>query len=103
MSNILELMGIVDNVPTNQTRKCIKCGQIKLITEFQTNRSSYDNRCRECKLKYQKELNQVRKNPNVPPMPTHCDCCGKENPKTSNPFATNLALDHHYDDEGLQH
>jgi hypothetical protein len=101
MNNILELMGVVDNSVIEQTRKCIRCSQVKLISEFQTNRSSYDNRCRDCKLKYQKELNQVRKNPNIPPMPTHCDCCGKENPKLSNPFATNLALDHHYDDNGL--
>ena len=83
-------------------RLCNRCKKEKPLNMFQRNRAGHDNRCRDCKLAYQKELETLRKSGKVRPMPTHCECCGRENPKNTriDGMGINLALDHHYDDDG---
>ena len=90
------------NLEPETYRLCNRCKKEKPLYMFQRNRASYDNRCRDCKLSYQKELGALRKNANIPPMPTHCECCGRENPKNTriDGMGINLALDHHYDSDG---
>lgn len=97
--NLYQVLNLEDE-KAEEGKVCVRCNQYKPLSQFQKNRTGHDNRCRECKLSYQKELREVRNNPQIPPMPDHCQCCGKENPKGKVHGATNLALDHYYDDHG---
>jgi hypothetical protein len=99
MNNLYDILNI-DDKNLVDVKQCIRCGLNKPLFSFQKNRKSFDNRCRDCKLSYQKELRQVRNTHQIPPMPDNCDCCGKLNPKGKVYGATNLALDHHYDENG---
>ena len=74
---------------------CRDCGLKKPRTSFRLYRRATGDRecrstsCKSCQSKHNKTVNRIRKT--APPMPKHCECCGKEDDK--------LVLDHCHDTE----
>jgi hypothetical protein len=97
---IFEALGLEDNV---LSRVCDRCYTEKPLSEFYRHRANYDSRCIECLKKYQTEVKSLKQHPSTPPKPTHCECCGREDPKgkmVGTRKQVSLCMDHSYDAEG---
>jgi hypothetical protein len=91
-TKIYDLFG--DEILLN-SKSCVYCGIQKKITEFPKHihrNDGYDSRCKECKSKRGKLVDQIRKN--SPPKPKICDCCGKKPKEGNGRRKIGLALDH---------
>lgn len=67
------------------TKKCVYCGEDKLLSEFHNKHSgkySKDSRCKICKNERQKRVKYILKH-QAPPKPIQsiCGCCGKHTEK----------------------
>ena len=70
-----------------ETKKCSKCGKVKLLTEFGNNQSTntggdvyFRPECKECTSSVSKGKRQAFKmagNPHYPEIGCACDLCGK--------------------------
>jgi hypothetical protein len=107
MIDLIQLLGLPTvNHVLDGSKPCIHCKITKPLNEFPKkfdNYDGHDNRCFICKKKTERDKFKLKKDPSTPPMPTHCDICGIENPKglkIPGRKTTSLALDHSYDDKG---
>lgn len=76
-------------------KRCVLCGVEKKITEFPEHshrNDGYDSRCKVCKSKRAKLVNEIRKK--SPPKPQLCDCCGKKPKEGNGRRKVGLSLDH---------
>jgi hypothetical protein len=76
-------------------KPCLYCGEEKSLTEFWKNKGyhdGYDNRCKTCKVKRDKEVNEIRKS--APVISQYCDCCGIENLERKGHKYQKFCLDH---------
>lgn len=102
MTNIFTILGEEPEEKQKlETKVCVNCNQEKTIDNFWINRTSKDGRCIQCHNKKKKDVKFLREQPETPPMPDRCDCCGRTNPKKLNipgKRGDNLCLDHTYRD-----
>lgn len=77
-------------------KTCCKCNEEKPLSDFPSHirsQDGYDERCKSCKYKAEVLRKKLKKN--APPMPSRCECCGKEQ---SDSWQTKtLCLDHNHD------
>jgi hypothetical protein len=59
-------------------KKCIKCNNIKNITEFRTDKRGTRNVCKQCLNTNRRIVEGLRKTATLKPIPEVCQCCGKE-------------------------